>query len=70
MAIFIEWTEETGEFLEWRYAGDGVTEPVFKKKIVTKRARYSNTVTDDMIERANAYVKADRPDAKVVVLDQ
>ncbi len=70
MAIFIEWAEAVGEFLEWRNAGIGVAEPVFKTEVVTKRARYSNTVTDEMIERANAYVKEDRPDEKIVVLDQ
>ena len=69
MAIFIEWTDEEGEFIGWRYAGNGINEPMLKRKPVVRRVRYSNTVNDEMMRRAADYVSTDRPEAKVVVID-
>ena len=65
-AIFIEWDEEIYEFVEWNYVGNGAAEPVLRRKIVTRRARYSNTVNDEMLQRAADYVKESRPNARVV----
>ena len=67
MAIFIEWDEAQSEFDHWDYVGGGVTEARYREVKVTRRARYSNTVSETMLSRARAYVVESRPGARVVI---
>ena len=69
MAVYIEWAEETTEFDHWHYAGGGVTEVVLRPTVVKKRALYSHDNSAEMVARAQRYVNTDRPDARVVVID-
>ena len=73
-AIFITWKEEESEFVKWEHIGaDYSPTPVFKTKVVTRKARWSNTVSKEMLERAEQYIKKemqDRPTAKVVILEE
>ena len=66
-AIYIEWDEEIKEHTGWRYAGDGETLPTFVTATVTRRVRFSNEVTDEMMDRAVAYVEKERPNAWITV---
>ena len=69
MTIYITWQEKVSTFKEWRYVGNGVTEPVFQEETVTKRVLYSNDNT--MKARAKEYIKTDmqdRPSAKVIIV--
>lgn len=69
-AIYIEWTEQSAEFVGWNYVGGGCTDALLKPVTVQKSALYSSTVTAVNVERAKAYIATDmqdRPDAKVVI---
>lgn len=67
MAIFIQWTEKVQEFSHRRYIGNGEDVAVFNTVTKTRRARYSNDVTDKMIQRANDYIATDRQNARVII---
>lgn len=71
-AIYIVWEEETAEFDHWVYGGAGSGEvfPVFTQTTITKRCRFSSEVTDEMFARAEQWIQAERPDAKVIVIDE
>lgn len=73
MAIFIQWTETSKEFVSQRYVGGGITVVDMKDVTIIKKARYSNDVTPEMKRCAKEYIKTnmqDTPSAKVVILDE
>lgn len=67
MTVWIEWKEQDRKMTGRRYIGNGEDVPVFETITVTRRARYSNDVTPEMIQRAHDYVESSRPEAQVVV---
>jgi len=66
-AIYIEWDEETQEFDHWNYVGNGYSDPIFKTVKITKSARYSSEVSEEMIERAEDWIKDQRPEGRIVI---
>ncbi len=73
MAIFITWEETQKELAQLRYIGGGITVADMKEIKVTRKARYSNENTPEMMRRAKEYIKTDmqaQPTAKVIILDE
>ena len=68
-AIYLEWDETEDHLTGWRYAGNGETLPEFEHVTVTRSARYSSDTSAEMLARAKAYVKSDRPDARIRIRD-
>ena len=60
-------TEEQKVFSHREYIGKGEYKNHFTTEIKTNKARYSNTVNDEMIEKVNKYIKEERPDAKIII---
>ena len=66
-AIYIEWAETVQVFSHREYIGGGIEKAIFTEKEKIHSARYSNTVSDAMIERAEKYIVDSRLGAKVVI---
>jgi len=75
MAIFYEWEEEQSSIVEHRavsVAHGGGTEPVTETQTVTRRLRFSNEDTPEMVECAEGYLvefAQDHPGARIVTDD-
>lgn len=67
MAVFIEWDVEMEVFDGWLYTRNGEYQPLFHKKKAVRSALYSKEVNPAIIANAEAYVKSDRPEARVIV---
>ena len=68
-AIFITWTEQEQQFDSWRVVSGLGTEPMFKTVVRKRAVRYSSEVTDQMIERARAYIQSDMQDRNNVKVE-
>ena len=65
--IYIAWNEEEPKFIKTIYTGKGEYKNIFETVTTTKKARYFNGATQEMIDKANDYIKSDRPDAYIII---
>lgn len=69
--IFFYWTEESREFVEFRYVGGGAYDPVFETVTKERRLRYAEN-TPARRKQAHEYLKefqVDHPDARIRILE-
>lgn len=65
MGIYITWQEKEQKFQKWEYVGNGENRPLFEEVTVTKKALYSNEITDELIAKAARFIETDRPEGKI-----